>query len=777
MDRRNYRVSDTDERLVGKLKRWSIATTHLEEYEADNYQFADREDVQHTSVPSARSQGFNRRVPAATRALRNDSMRLPTPRRTPVEPAFGIRHLINKYEEIFPFRLPIAPKSGGFNRRVPAATQVLRNDSMRLRTPPRTPVEPEFGIHHLIDEYEEVIPFRLPVAPKSGPRKVEHVIGPERGPALRVMEEPIPLIDYDASGQLQVNQNAVNILSKMLKPVVVVAIVGLYRSGKSYLMNKLAGKQRGFPLGSTIQAQTKGIWIWCLPHPQNHENDLLLLDTEGLGDVEKGDEKSDSWIFALAVLLSSTLVYNSMSTIDNYALEKLHYITELTQFIKVKSSSRGDESSEFVRFFPAFVWSVRDFILDLKLNGRDVSADEYLENALRLKSGLSKKVAMYNLPRECIRNYFPTRKCFVFSRPSEKEEHMTNLEQLPESSLAPKFVRETEDFVDHVYRTTEVKTIKGGHAINGKKLINLAITYMDALRSGQIPCVESAFVTLAQIENSAAVVEATGFYKEEMKRLVHFPIETIEELSSIHKRCESMALQIFLKRCFMDEGQMHQQELVDAIVNICKKICSKNDEESRKKSKAVITSLDQKMQQRQHRGFYTKPGGSGSFENDIEDLIKKYRATPGKGVKAEEVLENFLTTKEQISEYIRQVDQNLTQKERKLAAEREKLQIAEQRARANEEENRFLQKVVENEKRMRDDLNRQFQAMVEKERKALLQEQEKVIRHKLEEQRWLLKEGFHQKVQNLQAELYDLRREQMKIRNMPAKSRRFCTVQ
>lgn len=39
----------------------------------------------------------------------------------------------------------------------------------------------------------------------------------------------------------------------------------------------------------------------------------------------QGDERHDTWIFCLAVLLSSTLVYNSMGTIDNNALEKLQY--------------------------------------------------------------------------------------------------------------------------------------------------------------------------------------------------------------------------------------------------------------------------------------------------------------------------------------------------------------------------------------------------------------------------------------------------------------------
>ncbi|XP_017719501.1 PREDICTED: guanylate-binding protein 6-like, partial [Rhinopithecus bieti] len=117
---------------------------------------------------------------------------------------------------------------------------------------------------------EESDKSRLAVAMESGPK----------------MLAPICLVENN-NDKLLVNQQAVQILDKISQPVVVVAIVGLYRTGKSYLMNRLAGENHGFPLGSTVQSETKGIWMWCMPHPSKPNHTLVLLDTEGLGDVEK----------------------------------------------------------------------------------------------------------------------------------------------------------------------------------------------------------------------------------------------------------------------------------------------------------------------------------------------------------------------------------------------------------------------------------------------------------------------------------------------------------
>ncbi|XP_021238693.1 guanylate-binding protein 2-like [Numida meleagris] len=242
--------------------------------------------------------------------------------------------------------------------------------------------------------------------------------------AASVLElaEPVCFVENQAGQGLAVRQDALQVLANITQPVVVVAITGLYRSGKSYLLNRLAGRRTGFSLGSNVQGHTKGIWMWCLPHPRQPGHTLVLLDTEGLGDMEKGDTKNDAWIFVLAVLLSSTLIYNSRGTIDQQALENLHYVLTLAERIKL-SKSPGESgaqlpaAAELAQFLPTFVWAVRDFTLQLEADGKELSEDEYLEQALKLRGGSSAEAESYDRLRECIRQFFPEHRCFVFKQP------------------------------------------------------------------------------------------------------------------------------------------------------------------------------------------------------------------------------------------------------------------------------------------------------------------------------------------------------------------------
>lgn len=110
------------------------------------------------------------------------------------------------------------------------------------------------------------------------------------------------------------------------------AVAGKYRTGKSFLLNRIllnkTGKQNGFNVGPTINPCTKGLWLWNKPFEISADNAsddaaskyrVLIVDSEGIGAFNE-DENHDTRIFLLALLLSSYFIYNSMGTIDENAL-------------------------------------------------------------------------------------------------------------------------------------------------------------------------------------------------------------------------------------------------------------------------------------------------------------------------------------------------------------------------------------------------------------------------------------------------------------------------
>lgn len=74
---------------------------------------------------------------------------------------------------------------------------------------------------------------------------------------------------------------------------------------------------------------------------------------------------------------------------------------------------------------------------------------------------------IYNGTRLCLRNYFPTRKCFVLPSPLGTEEYR-RMEELPEAALAPRFLQQAAKFCDYVLNSAWPKTLPDGGALTGR---------------------------------------------------------------------------------------------------------------------------------------------------------------------------------------------------------------------------------------------------------------------------------------------------------------------
>ena len=89
-------------------------------------------------------------------------------------------------------------------------------------------------------------------------------------------ENPVPFLTSGENGRFEVHEEAKKLLGAIEGPLAVVAVAGLWRTGKSFLLNSLLGlngQPESFVVGNTINACTKGIWVCLLAsvcHPTHY---------------------------------------------------------------------------------------------------------------------------------------------------------------------------------------------------------------------------------------------------------------------------------------------------------------------------------------------------------------------------------------------------------------------------------------------------------------------------------------------------------------------------
>ncbi|KAG8433505.1 hypothetical protein GDO86_017697 [Hymenochirus boettgeri] len=477
---------------------------------------------------------------------------------------------------------------------------------------------------------------------------------------IPMMRAPVCFIVNEPGQRISVNQEAKRILEKITQPLVVVSVVGPYRTGKSYLMNKLAGVGScGFSLGHTVEPKTKGIWMWCVPHPDKSARTLVLLDTEGLGDVRKGDSKNDSAILSLSLLLSSTLVYNSKGSIDDDALRRLYDTSELSECIMNKTSQVGGEDEEGT-FTPLFVWTVRDFNLKLELLGRPITEDEYLENSLKDTPCKSLITEKKNTTRRLLRSRFPNRKCFTFEFPTMNSEVTDNLDRVRDKQLQPGFVEKTKDFCQFIYMNAPVKTLEGGQVVTGHTLGRLADSYVKVVTSKCIAYLDQSIKALSMGEISKIIKSITDMYERNM---MSRRSNSLQEFQTFHKSYLKEALDQFQIQSFKygNSQDNHESQLKETIEKKKEEILKRFETASEQKCKDIIGRLSQPMEKAVKQNKYHVAGGHEVFLKEKDTIVEKFHKEPDKGVKAETVLQEFLNDLKGTESVILKVDQELTE--------------------------------------------------------------------------------------------------------------------
>ncbi|KAJ8899530.1 hypothetical protein K2173_018504 [Erythroxylum novogranatense] len=398
--------------------------------------------------------------------------------------------------------------------------------------------------------------------------------------------QPFPIVEPDLGHtKLRLSSEGLEAISRITNPIAVVAVIGPYRSGKSFLLNQLLSLScyEGFGVGHMRDTKTKGVWVWGAPmemEVSGVKTSVFYLDTEGFESVGKSNVYDDR-IFALATILSSVLIYNLPETIREADISRLSFAVEIAE------EFYGRVKGQDVAFEPAkLLWLIqRDF-----LQGKSVQ--EMVNEALRHvpNNDGNKNIDLVNQIRDSLAIMGDNSTGFSLPQPHLQR---TKLCDMKDGEFDQAYVEKREQLKNLVASIIHPKIVQG-KPLNGKEFVAFLEQILDALNKGEIPSTGS----LVQIFNKGILDQCLKLYTGTMANL-HLPMSE-KFLRDAHKSSREQAMRIFDEQHF---GRRHAKrsvvQLDEELEQVYKNVILANEYQSAKLCEALYTRCEDKMDQLQ----------------------------------------------------------------------------------------------------------------------------------------------------------------------------------
>ncbi|WJX78938.1 hypothetical protein P8452_62112 [Trifolium repens] len=398
--------------------------------------------------------------------------------------------------------------------------------------------------------------------------------------------QPFPIVEPDPGHtKLRLSEEGLKAIERITNPIASVAVIGPYRSGKSFLLNQLLSLScyEGFGVGHMRDTKTKGIWIWGTPidlEIDGVKTSVFYIDTEGFESIGKSNVYDDR-IFALATVISSVLIYNLPETIREADISRLSFAVELAE------EFYGRVKGQDVAFEPAkLLWLIqRDF-----LQGKSVQ--QMVDEALRQvpNTDRDKNIDMINQIRDSLAIMGDNSTAFSLPQPHLQR---TKLCDLKDGDLDPSYVKKRDKLKKLVSSIIRPKIVQG-KSLNGKEFVAFLKQILEALNKGEIPSTGS----LVEIFNKDILERCLKLYSEKMATL-DLPL-TEESLQSSHDKVRGEAMHAFDKQHF---GRHHAKKSVtqldEEIDKVFKNVVLQNEYKSSKLCEALYTNCEDIMDQLQ----------------------------------------------------------------------------------------------------------------------------------------------------------------------------------
>jgi len=365
------------------------------------------------------------------------------------------------------------------------------------------------------------------------------------------IEKPVKLIDFE-NNEIKYYPNNLNNIINLIPneiPVSIISIIGAFRTGKSFILNVILkflvdnsnkdldtinvndwikhvnfipgnNYDEGFKWCNGSDSQTMGIWIWNKPiifkHPSKGEIAILLLDTQGLFDLNTNQKKT-IMLFGISSLISSHIIFNVDKRIQEDNLQHLALFSAYGQLVNDKySSNAGLQTLDFL---------IRDWqnFDEIQTNINNYSYS-YLNKIFSVK-----QYDDMNITRNQIKNCFNKIDCFFLPHPglnaiSSKYNGCVN-------ELNQKFTHFVSKYLEKTFinNELEIKQIENTD-ISAKDLSDILDSYISIFKNQEgFPEAQTILESTIKIQHNIAIEKSVNIFVKNADKLCNVNSSYIED--------------------------------------------------------------------------------------------------------------------------------------------------------------------------------------------------------------------------------------------------------
>ncbi|XP_064463474.1 atlastin-3-like [Ornithodoros turicata] len=374
-------------------------------------------------------------------------------------------------------------------------------------------------------------------------------------------------------------------------PVVVVSVAGVFRTGKSFLLDYLIrylehieshGNTEnwmgdpnqpldGFSWKYGRKKHTRGILFWEKIFKVNTPSGtvaVVLMDTEGSCD-NTSTLAANTTLFSLSMLLSSVLIYNVMKNLNQSIVENLQFCANYASMIKNMEGRENDQSNQA---FQKLLFLVRDwdFADDIPY-GLDVDR-KVVHEWLHFDEEVDAKV---NEMRANVTANITDMDCFLMPYPGKKLRSASFDGRV--SDLSEEFKHHLTALVRFLFSPNNLapKLVNGGK-LTCKEFAVLLKTYFMICKEGKLPEVQSVYNVTAFVHNNKILRDIQNDYASALHDEFPKVLESgggLEALEAVHSCLKSECMSKLEKAPIMGRNMEAIQVQLSDMIDCCWTSC------------------------------------------------------------------------------------------------------------------------------------------------------------------------------------------------------------